>query len=144
MNHLQNNRIVATLPASASTNATTLTVDTQYWDSASFAVLRASNAATTFASVLKVEDSDASGSGYADVTALVGGGTGGFTIPAVSDTSSTSTVKIDVDLKARKRYLRLTVTPSAAIAVAAVCRLGRGDSTPTTASEAGVIGWVRG
>jgi hypothetical protein len=142
MNDLQMNRLVATLPASASTNATTLVVDTQYWDSASFAVLRASNASTVFASTLKVEDSDSSGSGYADVTGLVGGTS--FTIPAVADTSGTSTVKIDVDCKARKRYLRLTVTPSVSVPVAAVCRLGRGDSAPTTASEAGVIGWVRG
>jgi hypothetical protein len=105
--------------------------------------MRASNAATTFASVLKVEESD-DNSSYSNVTALVGGGTGGFSIPAVSATGSVSVVKLDVDTKARKRYLKVSMTPSTAVNVAMTARLSRGEVSPETASQAGVIGWVKG
>jgi hypothetical protein len=44
----------------------------------------------------------------------------------------------------RKRYLRVSVQPSASIAVAIAGRLSRGENAPTTAAEAGCIGWVRG
>lgn len=143
MIHSQMEKVVAALPASAVTSATSLTVDCRGYDHASFSVLRASNASTVFASVLKVEESD-NNSSYSDVTALVGGGVGGFTIPAVSDTAGTSVVKIDVDTKARKRYLKVSVQPSTAIAVAVTGRLSRGENAPASASEAGVIGWVVG
>lgn len=137
----QMDKTVAALPGSVGTSAVTLTVDTRGWDHCSFVAVRASNAATTFASVLKVEDSD-DNSTYGAVSGLTGGTD--FTIAAVSDTSSVASYKIDVDCKARKRYLKLTVTPSASINVAATARLSRGEQAPVTASEAGVIGWVVG
>lgn len=143
MIHSQMEKVVASLPSSAVTTTTSLVVDTLGFDHASFTVMRASNAATTFASVLKVEESD-NNSSYSDVTALVGGGVGGFAIPAVTDTAATSVVKLDVDTKARKRYLKVSVQPSTAIQVAVTGRLGRDDVSPTTPSEAGVIGWVVG
>jgi hypothetical protein len=78
------------------------------------------------------------------VTALVGGGTGGFSIPAVSATGSSAILKLDVDTKAKKRYLRVNYTPGASANVAIVARLGRGEVSPENASQAGVIGLVRG
>jgi len=75
------------------------------------------------------------------VTGLVGGTD--FTIPAVSDTSSAAIVKLDVDTKARKRYLKVTATPAVSVNTVVSARLSRGDA-PTTASEAGCIGWVKG
>lgn len=141
MIHSQMQRMVATLPAAAATSTTSLVVDTQSFDYASFTVLRASNAATTFASVLRVEESD-DNSAYSNVPGYVGGTD--FTIPAVTDTANTAIVKLDVDAKVRKRYLRVSVQPSASIAVAIAGRLSRGENAPTTASEAGCIGWVRG
>ena len=144
MIHAQNDKVVASVPTTVGTSAVTLTVDTLEFDHASFAVMRASNASTVFASVLKIEESDASGSGYSDVTALVGGGTGGFSIPAVSDTASAAVVKIDVDTKARKRYLKVTATPAVSVNTVITGRLSRGVETPTSASEAGCIGWVKG
>lgn len=141
MIHSQMEKLVAALPTAASTAVTTLTVDTAGWDYASFGVLRASNAATTFASVLKIEESD-DNSSYSNVTGLLGGTD--FTIPAVSDTSSVSIVKLDVPTQAKKRYLKVSVQPSASIAVAITGRLSRGENAPATASEAGVIGWVKG
>jgi hypothetical protein len=146
MIHSQNHRVAAELPAAAvgSTATAQLVIDTIGYDHASIAVLRASNASTVFANAVKVEESDASGSGYSDVTALVGGGTGGFSIPAVSATGSVSVLKIDVDTKAKKRYLRVNYTPGASANVAIVARLGRAEVSPENASQAGVIGLVRG
>lgn len=137
----QMHKIVASLPSAAATSVSTLVVDTQTYDYASFTVLRASNAATTFASVLKIEESD-DNSSYSNVSGFVGGTD--FTIPAVSDTSNTAIVKLDIDTKVRKRYLKVSVQPSASIAVAVEGRLSRGENAPTTAAEAGCIGWVKG
>jgi hypothetical protein len=145
MIHAQNDKVVAALPAgvTASSETATMTIDTVGYDHASVTVMRASNAATTFASVLKVEESD-DNSSYANVTALVGGGVGGFTIPAVSATGSVSVVKMDIDTKARKRYLKVSMTPSTAVNVAMSARLSRGEVSPETAAQAGVIGLVKG
>lgn len=145
MIHAQNDKVVAALPVgvTASNETATMTIDTVGYDHASVTVMRASNAATTFASVLKVEESD-DNSSYSNVTALVGGGAGGFAIPAVSATGSVSVVKLDVDTKARKRYLKVSMTPSTAVNVAMSARLSRGEVAPSTAAEAGCIGWVKG
>jgi hypothetical protein len=147
MIHLQNNKLVGDVPSAAigATATATLTIDTIGYDAASVAVLRASNASTVFANVIKIADSD-DNSTYTDVTALVGGGTGGFTIPAIaaSATGSASILKLDVDCKARKRYLRVSYTPGASATVSIVARLGRAEETPVAASDVGVIGIVKG
>ena len=144
MIHAQFEKFAATLPTAAvgSTATSTLTIDRLGYDHVSVSAIRASNSSTVFASVLKVEESD-NNSDYSDVTALVGGGTGGFTIPAVSDTSSAAVVKLDVDCRARKRYLKVSMTPGATATLGIVARLSRAENTPTTAAEAGVIGWVK-
>lgn len=146
MIHAQNHKVVAELPAAAvgATATASLTIDTRGWDHLSLAVLRASNASTVFANVLRVEESDESGANYTNVTALVGGGVGGFSIPAVSNTNAVSVMKMDVDTKARKRYLRVQYTPGASANVAITGRLGRGEESAVTAADAGVIGLVRG
>lgn len=141
MIHHQMDKVVAAVPGSVGSSAVTLTVDTLGWDHCSFAAMRASNAATTFASVLKVEQSD-DNSTYSAVAGLTGGTD--FTIAQVSDTNAVSIYKIDVDVKAKKRYLKLTVTPSASINVVAQARLSKGEQAPVTAADAGTIGWVVG
>ena len=140
MIHAQNVKVVASVPASVGTSAVTLTIDTLGYDYASVAVLRASNASTAFASVLKIEESD-DNAAYSNVTGFVGGTD--FTIPAVSDTASAAIVKLDVDTKAKKRYLKVTATPAVSVNTVVTARLSRGDA-PTTAAEAGCIGWIRG
>jgi hypothetical protein len=148
MIHAQNDKVVAELPSAAvgATATASLTVDTIGYDYCSLSVLRASNAVTTFANVLKVEESDSVSTNYSDVTALVAGGTGGFTVPAISaaGTAGTSVVKLDVDTKARKRYLKVSYTPGASATVAITGRLSRAAETPANASDAGVLTWVRG
>jgi hypothetical protein len=140
MIHSQMEKVVATLPATGS-SAVTLTVDTVGVDYASFTVLRGSNASTVFASALKVEESD-DNSTFSNVTGFLGGTD--FTIPTVSDTSATSVVKLDIATPARKRYLKVTATPAVSVPVAITGRLSRLENAPSSASEAGVIGWVKG
>jgi hypothetical protein len=140
MIHSQMEKVVATLPATGS-SAVTLVVDTLGVDYASFTVLRGSNASTVFASVLKIEESD-DNSSYSNASGFVGGTD--FTIPAVSDTSATSVVKLDVSTVAKKRYLKVTATPAVSVPVAITGRLSRMQEAPASASEAGVIGWVKG
>ena len=137
----QMDKVVAALPGSVGASAVTLTVDTLGWDHCSFAVVRASNAATTFASVLKVEQSN-DNSTYSAVSGLTGGTD--FTIAQVSDTNSPAIYKIDVDTKAKSRYLKITATPSASINVGIQARLSKGEQSPVSASDAGVLGWVVG
>lgn len=141
MIHSQMDKVVGSVPTAVGTSAVTLTIDTRGYDHASVSVLRASNASTVFASVLKVEHSD-DNSSYSDVSGLVGGTD--FTIPAVSDTAVASIVKLDVDTKAKKRYLKVTATPAVSVNTVVTARLSRGEEAPTSASEAGCIGWVKG
>jgi len=147
MIHAQNHKVVGDVPTAAigATATATLTIDTLGYDHASVNVLRASNASTVFANVIKVEEGDTTSS-YSNVTALVGGGTGGFSIPgiAAADTGSSSILKMDIDTKAKKRYLRVSYTPGASATVAIVARLGRGEVAPATNAEAGVIGLIKG
>ena len=147
MIHLQNNKIVGDVPSAAvgATATATLTIDTIGYDVASVAVLRASNASTVFANAIKIADSD-DNTTYTDVTALVGGGTGGFSIPAIpaTATGSASILKLDVDTKARKRYLKVSYTPGASANVSIVARLGRGEEAPVTNTEVGVLSVVKG
>lgn len=148
MIHAQNERIVGDVSTAAvgATATATLTVDTLGYDVASFAVLRGNNASTVFANVLKVEESDLLASAYTDVTSLVGGGAGGFTMPtiAASATANAAVVKIDVDTKARKRYLKLSYTPGVSVTCSLSARLSRAENTPANASEVGACtnGWV--
>jgi hypothetical protein len=128
--------------ADTATNATaTHTIDCLGYGYASIDVVFEPAAATTDAicRALKVEESDASSTGYSDITALVGGGTGGFTIPTSgSRTAGSNVVRLNVDLRGKKRYLKVSATPVAASVVASVVRLGRGEAGPTTAGESGV------
>ena len=78
------------------------------------------------------------------MTALVGGGTGGFTIPAVSDTNSAAIVQMDIDCKAKKRYLKVSMTPGASATLGIVAGMSRAEVAPTNASGKGLIGWVVG
>lgn len=145
MKQHENDKVVAAVPAgtTGSSETATLTIDTLGYDHASVTVLRAANANTVFASVLRVQESD-DNSTYSNVTALVGGGAGGFTIPTVAVTAQPSVVKMDIDTRSKKRYLRVSVTPTTAVNVAIAARLSRAEVAPTTASEAGAAAWVTG
>lgn len=140
MIHTQMEKLMVALPAAVASSAVTLTVDTLGYEGVSFAVVRAANAATAFASVLKVEQSN-DDSTYVAVPGFTGGTD--FTI-AQATTATPVAYKLDVDSKVTRRYLKLTCTPSTAVNVALCARLYRGENAPTTAAEAGAIGWVVG
>jgi hypothetical protein len=141
MIHSQMEKVVASVPTAVGTSAVTLTIDTIGWDHTSVSVLRASNASTVFASVLKVEESD-DNSTFSNVSGFLGGTD--FTIPAVSDTASAAIVKLDLNTQSKKRYLKVTATPAVSVNTIVTARQSRGENAPSTASEAGVIGWVKG
>lgn len=145
MIHAQFDKVLATLPTAAvgSTATSTLTIDRLGYDHVSVAAIRAANASTVFASVLRVEESD-DNSSYSNVTALVGGGVGGFSIPAATDTNNAAIVKIDIDARAKKRYLRVSMTPGASATLAITARLSQAEEAPVSASDAGVIGLIKG
>lgn len=143
MLHLARSKTDANIGTADTTTSQTAshTIDTLGFAYASIDVVFEPAAATTDAicRALKVEESDASGSGYADITALVGGGTGGFTIPTSgSRTAGSNVVRLNVDLRGKKRYLKVSATPVAASVVASVVRLGRGEIGASDATSSGV------
>ena len=93
--------------------------------------------------VLKLAESD-NNSSYDDVTPYVGGGTGGYTIPTPTSTSTDAVVRMDVDCRGRKRYLRVSATPYTTGTVYTVARLGKGVEGPVSAASKGVNAAVSG
>ena len=93
--------------------------------------------------VLKLSESD-DNSSYSDVTAFVGGGTGGFTIPTPTATAGDVVVRMDVDCRGKKRYLKLTATPYTTGTVYTVARLGKGVDGPVSASSKNVNATISG
>jgi hypothetical protein len=143
MLHLASTKTVAKIGNADTTTSQTAThtIDTLGYGYASIDVVFEPTTATSDAICVacKVEESDASGSGFANVTSLVGNGTGGFAIPTSgSRTADSNVVRLNVDLRGKKRYLRVSATPVAASVVATVVRLGRAEVAPVTASESGV------
>ena len=143
MLHLARSKTDAVIGAADTTTSQTAqhTIDTLGYAYVSVDVVFEAAAATTDAicRALKVEQSDASGSGYSDVTALVGGGTGGFTIPTSgSKTANSNVVRLNIDARGLKRYLRVNATPVAASVVASIARLGRGETGASDATSSGV------
>lgn len=136
MNHLEGTKTVAKVSVAVAANAThSHEIDTLGADYASIdVVFSAFTAATTsYASVLKLQQSDVSGSGQADVS--------GYTITAGagSTTGGTGAVaRFNVDLRGKKRYLTVVTTPGNAATVASVARLGKQEEMPITAADMGV------
>ena len=103
---------------------------------------------TNSPSVFKLSESDTTdATNYSDVTQFVGGGAGGWTIPAAI-TAATATVQNDyrftIDLRARKRYIKLSISPRTTQVISAVVNLGRAENAPVTAAKAGIASLVEG
>jgi hypothetical protein len=144
---LQKSKSVVSILATGATNGETVTanIDTLGYNAASIdVILGTSNTASNNPSTLKLSESDDTVvTNFADITAFVGDGTGGFTIPTMS-TAAENVSRFDVDLRGRKRYLRLTLSPVTTQAAIMAARLYRGTDTPDSASELGVGVVVRG
>jgi hypothetical protein len=102
------------------------------------------SAGTVNPSVLKLSESDDTvATNFADITALVGDGTGGFTIPSwFTQTADRQVLKFNIDLRHRKRYLRLTVSPTTTQSFTALANLHRGELAPVNATDANVLALV--
>ena len=138
---------VIAINGASTTNGATASgnIDTLGFDHVSIDVTTTtSNAATNNPSVLKLSESDDTVvTNFGDITAFVGDGVGGFTIPA-SVTTGVWGVKLNLDLRAKKRYLKVTVSPLTTQVISAVANLSRGDTSPVDAAGAGVKALVEG
>lgn len=137
MNHHSGAKSVTKAAASVAANAThSHEIDCAGFKYASIDVVYSPFTASTsaYASVLKVQESDASGSGQADVTGL------SITAGAGSTTGANAgaVARFNVDLRGRKRYLTVVTSPGNTVAIVTSARLSKGDQHAATATESGV------
>jgi hypothetical protein len=135
---------VIMIQKSASTVGETVTgvVDRLGFDFVTIDLITTTVAATTNRpTVLKLAESDITDStGYTDITALVGDGTGGFTIPSWhTQTADAKAVKFNVDCRTRKRYLKLSVSVRTTQDLNAVANLFLPEIAPVTAAQQGAL-----
>lgn len=137
MNHVAATKSVSKAETAVLSSAThSLEIDTLGFEYASIDVLfspfTAASPPTTAATVLRVAQSDTSGSGQ--VNLLVAGTD--FTVGAgVTATSSVGySHRFDLDLRGKRRYLTVFATPSSTCGVVTSCRLGKGEAGPTDAT----------
>jgi hypothetical protein len=140
----QNVKVIRVIdPAAIVDNAswTTEEIDTKGFD---YCQVHCFVGATDIAhAALKVQESDTSGSGFADVTGLVFGtstNTDGSTSTLPSATDDNKFFIFDIDLRGRKRFLDLVATAgngALGTFMAAWAVLSRAGETPMTAAERG-------
>lgn len=132
---------VAIKPQSVATNATaTGQVDCLGYSEAAVDFILDSQASTTSKpAVMKLQDSDTTdATNFADITAFVGGGVGGFTIPNAG--AAANNQRIHVDLKRRKRWLRAVFTSGDAAQIMAVAvTLGNPENSVVAKAAANVL-----
>jgi len=124
----------------------TANIDTLGYDFMSLDVIMGtSDDATNNPSTFKLAESDDTVvTNFGDITAFVGDGTGGWTIPA-ADTANTTGFKFNADLRGRKRYLKLTIAAVGTNQLTtAIANLHRGDEAPVNTTDAGVVALVEG
>ena len=108
--------------------------------------LTTTNNATNNPSTFKLGDcADTNLTSAADITACVGDGTGGWTIPDFNTATTTNNiVKMNVDCRGLERYLHIEVVPLTTMTCWAFANLFRAKESPDTSTEAGVIALVNG
>ena len=111
-------------------------IDTLDYEFVTIGVNFTTVSATNGALTLKVAEADVTNtSSFADITALVGGGVGGFTIPnAPTNTNVPNNLQFDIDCRHRKRYLLLSVTPFTTLTVTAWATFAKPVSGPPAAT----------
>jgi hypothetical protein len=137
MNHISGNKSVVKAASSVAASAThSHEIDTAGFRYASIDVVYSPFTATTsaYASVCKVQESDASGSGQTDITGLSvtagAGSTTGANVGAIA--------RFNIDLRGRKRYLTVVTSPGNTVAVVTAARLSKAEQHAVTATEANV------
>lgn len=128
-------------------SATTNEIDTLGYDYVTIdCIFGATDIALT---ALKVQQSDASGSGHADVTGLVYGTSldiAGATSALPIDTDDNKVFSFEIDMRGKKRYLDVVATfgnGSVGGYIAIIANLWRAKDGPTTAAERGCANILR-
>jgi hypothetical protein len=143
MNHVAATKSVSKAETSVALNAThSLEIDTLGFEYASIDVLfspfTSASGPTTAANVLRVAQSDTSGSGQANISGFVGG----TDFTAASGSTATAGVgyahRFDIDLRGKRRYLTVYATPASTCGVITTCRLGKAEAGPMDATTKGV------
>jgi len=147
MKPLQHVKYVSMTPPAAiidNASATVAEVDTLGWDNLTIVV---QVGATDIAlSALAVTESDASGSGHANVTGLVYGTStdiDGNTSALPTATDDDGFFIFNIDMRGRKRYIDLTATVGDGTAGAFLAIFGilsKGESSPVTVAGMGAVG----
>jgi hypothetical protein len=141
MNPVAATKSVEKIEASVANSAThSIEIDTLGFAYASIDVAFSpfTAAATAAATVLRLAQSNASGSGQTNVSGFVGGTD--FTVAAGSTTGAAVgySHRFDIDLRGKSRYLTVYATPALTVGVATVARLSRGEAGPMDATSKGV------
>jgi hypothetical protein len=143
MNHVAASKSVSKAEVAVLSSAThSLEIDTLGFANASIDVLfspfTAASPPTTAATVLRVAQSDTSGSGQVNISGFVAGTD--FTVAAgVTATASVGySHRFDIDLRGKRRYLTVFATPASTCGVITSCRLSKAEAGPMSASEKGV------
>jgi hypothetical protein len=103
-----------------------------------------SNSTSNKLATCKLSEADVTSSTSATaITKFVGGGAGGFTIPA-ADTANPQAYSFQIDLRGRKRYIFLEVSPVTTQTFTAVGALGRAEQNLQTAAHLGTALFVEG
>lgn len=145
MNHLEGNKTSALISAAVATSGThSHEIDTYGSEYVSVDVVFSNftAAAATYATVLKLQQSDTSGSGQTDLGGV-------FTVTAGAGRTTGvglngAVCRFNVDLRGKKRYLTVRATPGVAANIATVARLSKMQDMPITATGAGVDNFVSG
>lgn len=133
MIHAQNCKFVAALAPVNATGATftDTEVDTAGFHYAVF-LIQAGVLGAAGVTALKIQESDASGSGEADFT--------GGAFSALVNADDGKMCVAFIDLRKRKRYLSLVATAGAnECFLSAVCMLFRADESPDSLTERGLL-----
>lgn len=142
MKHLQNCKFVQLTPPGVIVDDASYT--TAVLDTAGFgycAILVSLGATDIAMAALKLQQSDASGSGFADITGAVGGTN--FTLPTATDDNKI--VAFFVDLRGKKRYLDLVATAgngSTGTYASVLAILSEGAITPDDITDRGLLAQV--
>ena len=146
----QNHKKYVMISQTAATNGATITgtyVDCAGYDYIKIDVIgTTSNNATNKPATLRITESDdTNATNFAAVTALVGGGAGGFTIPSAPTATTTAPyASFNVDLRYRKRYLNIEISPVMTQTYTALATLGRAEQSPVGTTNENVAVSVYG
>jgi hypothetical protein len=143
MNHVAATKSVSKAEVAVTSSAThSLEIDTLGFANASIDVLfspfTAASPPTTAATVLRVAQSDTSGSGQVNISGFVAGTD--FTVAAgVTSTASVGYAhRFEIDLRGKRRYLTVFATPASTSTVITSCRLSKAEAGPMSATEKNV------